>query len=214
MPKRRALTRRSQVCRLRPAQLHRLPPALRARAQRVARTEQCKGPGRTPQTRTSTWHQINHFYWFPRGLPLRQVSLPWNAPACPGSGADKARPALGARCPGAFPTPAPAGLGRRGRNPNSAPGILQQGRTLLQLRCQPRAGERLQPPLLGAGTNHPGPSFSRRFYFDKEKAACAFRSHIDSSSPWGSPGLTSQSCPHPKTAGKGLPTGAGPPHNT
>ena len=76
MPKRRALTRRSQVCRLRPAQLHRLPPALRARAQRVARTEQCKGPGRTPQTRTSTWHQINHFYWFPRGLPLRQVSLP------------------------------------------------------------------------------------------------------------------------------------------
>lgn len=71
------------------------PPAIKAFAQRLAdrekrnaRTEQRQGSGRSPQTTTSTLHQINNFYWFPRSLPSCQVTLPWNAPACPGSGAE------------------------------------------------------------------------------------------------------------------------------
>lgn len=71
------------------------------RDKRNARTEQCKGSEQTPQTMTSALHQINNFYWFPRSLPLRQLTLPRNKQTCVSGQRCTASPypSLGARCP-------------------------------------------------------------------------------------------------------------------
>lgn len=81
---------------------------------------------------------------------------------------DKPRPNLGARCPGAFQTPAQAGSGRRERNQNSAPGILQQRQTVLQLQHRMPGDGRRAPAGVGmtrswgAEMQLPAPALGRR----------------------------------------------------
>lgn len=113
---------------------------------RNARTEQCEGSERTPQTVTSTLHQINLFYWFPRSPTLCQVTVPWNVPACPGSGAETILTVAGSAVPGGI-------LGcsscRERENPNLRPHDPPAKTTVLQLQRRAPGGGRWAPAGMG-----------------------------------------------------------------
>lgn len=100
---------------------------------RNARTEQCEGSERTPQTMTylapnKSFLLVSMEFAFVSGYFAMKhscVSGQWRG--------DKPGPSLAAGARGGFQAPAPAGSAGREGTPNSAPGILQQRRTVLQL---------------------------------------------------------------------------------
>lgn len=156
---------------------------------RNARTEQCEGSERTPQTVTSTLHQINLFYWFPRSPLLCQVTVPRNVPACPGSGAETILTVAGSAVPGGI---SGCSSCRERENPNlrpcdppaktdGAPAPAQSARGggggLRQGWGRPRAGERRAGEESGssAGYAPPGAPLQPTFLFQHAERSRHFQ---------------------------------------